>query len=119
MDIGTKLFTWMNGKQVGSDAFGNRYFVHRKGATRDGREMRWVIYNGLTEASKVPPEWHHWLHHGTDEVPDGSDPRKYAWQKEHQPNLTGTPYAYRPPGHVFEGGKRDKATGDYEPWSPA
>ncbi|MCR9072152.1 MAG: NADH:ubiquinone oxidoreductase subunit NDUFA12 [Alphaproteobacteria bacterium] len=119
MDVGTRLFTWMNGKLVGEDAYGNKYYVHKKGVLRDGHEMRWCMYKGLVEASKVPPEWHHWLHHGTDQVPDGKDPRQFAWQKEHQPNLTGTPYAYRPPGHVLEGGKRDKATGDYEPWTPA
>ena len=26
--------------------------------------------------------------------------------------------AYRPPGHEFKGGKRARATGDYEPWTP-
>jgi len=26
MTIGTRLFTWMCGAQVGQDAFGNRYF---------------------------------------------------------------------------------------------
>lgn len=91
MDVGTKIFTWMNGKLVGEDAYGNKYYVHRRGVLRDGHEMRWCMYKGLAEASKVPPEWHHWLHHGTDAVPTGEDPRQYAWQKEHQPNLTGTP----------------------------
>jgi len=32
--------------------------------------------------------------------------------------LTGSPQAYRPPGHDFQGGQRAKATGDYEPWTP-
>src|SRR3546814_3251531 len=72
-----------------------------------------LAYNGLAEASKVPPEWHGWLHHLTDTPPEATAPR-YAWQKEHMPNLTGTRYAYRPPGHVLQGGKRERATGDYE-----
>ena len=33
--------------------------------------------------------------------------------------LTGTDLAYRPPGHTLMGGHRAKATGDYEPWTPA
>ncbi len=33
--------------------------------------------------------------------------------------MTGTSQAYRPQGHILSGGKRDKATGDYEAWSPA
>lgn len=118
MDVGVRIFTWLNGKLVGEDAFGNRYYVHKKGALRDGREMRWVLYKGLAEASKVPPEWHRWLHHLTDAVP-GAGEHRFDWQRPHLPNLTGTRYAYRPPGHVLAGGKRDKATGDYEPWTPA
>ena len=33
-------------------------------------------------------------------------------------NLTGTGLAYRPPGHLKSGGRREKATGDYEAWKP-
>jgi NADH:ubiquinone oxidoreductase subunit len=119
MDVGLRLFTWLNGKLVGEDAYGNRYFVHKSGVKRDGREMRWVVYLGMAEASKVPPDWHGWLHHSTDVLPGGQDAPRFAWQKEHMPNLTGTRYAYRPPGHVLQGGKRERATGDYEPWTPA
>ena len=119
MDVGTHLYTWLNGRQVGTDAYGNRYFVHKGGRLRDGRQMRWVLYKGLTEASKVPAEWHGWLHHFVDETPSDGDRPRYDWQKEHTPNLTGTRHAYRPPGHVLQGGARDKATGDYEPWTPA
>jgi NADH:ubiquinone oxidoreductase subunit len=66
----------------------------------------------------VPPEWHGWLHHTVDEVPESGGKLKYAWQKEHQPNLTGTPAAYRPPGSVLMGGERAPAAGDYEAWRP-
>jgi NADH:ubiquinone oxidoreductase subunit len=38
--------------------------------------------------------------------------------KEHRPNLTGTPLAYRPPGHTLKGGHRAPASGDYEAWKP-
>ena len=104
--------------KVGTDAFGNKYF---RAKARKGykRERRWVIYKGQPEASAVPPEWHGWLHHQTDAVPDANaQSYRRVWQKPHQPNLTGTNLAYRPPGHVLSGGKRDKATGDYEAWKP-
>jgi NADH:ubiquinone oxidoreductase subunit len=26
--------------------------------------------------------------------------------------------AYRPPGSILAGGRRPKATGDYQPWTP-
>ncbi|HEX6956504.1 MAG TPA: NADH:ubiquinone oxidoreductase subunit NDUFA12 [Ferrovibrio sp.] len=109
--IGTKLYTWWKGKLVGKDQFGNRYFREK------GGRKRWVIYNGVAEASKVPPEWHAWLHYTTDEAPLGGVERK-PWQKEHVPNLSGTPFAYRPAGSVAKGGHRPPATGDYEAWQP-
>lgn len=105
-------------KLVGKDSLGNKYYraKPRKGYKR---ERRWVIYNGTPEASNVPPEWHGWLHHQTNKVPaiDGMSFRR-PWQKPHRPNLTGTTAAYRPPGHILQGGQREKASGDYEAWKP-
>lgn len=75
------------------------------------------MYKGAPEASSVPPEWHGWLHHQTDEVPSEEAFRR-PWQKPHKPNMTGTSGAYHPPGHILEGGKRSKGTGDYEAWTP-
>lgn len=120
--IGTRLLTWLRGGFVGEDAYGNRYYrmkgfkPARLGGGRFSRERRWVIYNGVPEGSKVPPEWHAWLHHMVDAVPQQR--RRYDWEKPHQPNLTGTPLAYRPHGSVLRGGHRARATGDYEPWAP-
>ena len=65
MYIGTLLFTWLKGRKVGADEFGNRYYLS-KGRRLQGRERRWVLYKGPAEASKVPPEWHAWLNHTTD-----------------------------------------------------
>ncbi|HVM80858.1 MAG TPA: NADH:ubiquinone oxidoreductase subunit NDUFA12 [Stellaceae bacterium] len=124
MSIGTRLFTWLRGELVGIDQFGNRYYREkpgrklRRGGGFDSRERRWVLYKGEAEASKVPPEWHGWLHHTVNEVPAEGGKPKYPWQKPHMPNLTGTPLAYRPPGSVLKGGQRARATGDYEPWQP-
>ena len=112
MTIRTRVITWLWGKRVGTDPYGNRYFVEKSG----GRK-RWVLYNGEPEASKVPPEWNAWLHHTVDELPS-AEPVTHPWEKAHLPNLSGTAAAYRPPGHVRRGAKRAAATGDYEPWRP-
>jgi NADH:ubiquinone oxidoreductase subunit len=114
MTIGTRLFTWMHGRAVGRDAMGNRYYEDRKAGS--ARPRRWVMYVGDAEASKVPPEWHCWLHYTTD-APLAETGRK-PWQKPHEPNFTGTAAGYRPPGHDYEGGHRAAATGDYEAWTP-
>jgi NADH:ubiquinone oxidoreductase subunit len=122
--LGTRLFTWLRGELIGSDQFGNRYYRDKsrrplkRGGGRESRERRWVIYKGEPEASRVPPEWHGWLHHTFDEPPKAAGQKKYPWQKDYVPNLTGTPDAYRPSGSVLRGGHRARAAGDYEAWTP-
>ena len=115
--FGTMLQTRFCGIEAGRDAFGNRYYRSRH-TPKGVREKRWVIYAGEPEASKVPPEWHIWLHHTADApLPQTSSSAK-PWIKPHQQNLTGTPEAYLPPGHILAGGKRDKANSDYQAWKP-
>lgn len=115
--IGTSLFTFFSGAYVGMDADGNRYYREKK-SPRHGREKRWVVYNGRPEASRVPPEWHGWLHHTMSEpLPDESDFHQ-AWNRPHHANLTFTDKAYLPPGHFLAGGKRARVGGDYQAWRP-
>lgn len=114
MNIGTRLYTWLNGREVGRDATGNIYYEERR-ARPGTRQRRWVGYAGAPEASTVPPEWHPWLHYTVDAPLTG--PAR-AWQKPHRANPTGTAAGYRPAGHDYEGGRRAAATGDYEAWSP-
>ncbi len=74
MTLGTRLLTWLRGDYVGIDSLGNRYYREKgrralpRGGGRASREKRWVIYAGEPEGSKVPSEWHAWLHHTIDEV---------------------------------------------------
>lgn len=110
--LGTRLMTWWKGRKVGQDDFGNRYYTERNG------NRRWVIYAGEPDGSRVPPEWNAWLQHTTDTIPDADSARDYPWEGEHQPNLTGMPGAYHPPGSLLGEGRRPQATGDYEPWRP-
>jgi NADH:ubiquinone oxidoreductase subunit len=117
MSLGTWLFTTLHGHLVGRDATGNRYYTERARKAGRLRQRRWVMFaDGVEEASVVPAEWHAWLHYTTD-API-SQAGRHAWQKPHQPNLTGTPLSYRPPGHDYKGGRRAETTGDYEPWTP-
>ncbi len=113
--IGTRLFSSRKGSRIGEDALGNLYFTG--GADVHGNPRRWVIYAGANDASRVPAEWHGWLHGTTDVVPDRESPPR-PWQAPTKPNLTGTREAYRPAGALEAGGRRAAATGDYEAWSP-
>jgi NADH:ubiquinone oxidoreductase subunit len=117
---GTALFTKRYGKFVGTDEFGNTYyraFGHQIDPSV-GHERRWVIYNGPIEATNVPPAWRGWLSHTHDIPPSEETYVPKPWEREHVPNRTGTPLAYRPPGSTKAHGERPPATGDYEAWSP-
>lgn len=116
--IGTAIFSAMNGRAVGEDHLGNRYFQSKKAGKAGQKDRRWVIYNGANDASRVPPEWHGWLHYSFDDAPESHLPPARIWEKEPTANLTGTAQAYRPQGALEAGGVRARATGDYEPWSP-
>jgi NADH:ubiquinone oxidoreductase subunit len=125
-----RLFAWWDGatlgalfdigrraRKVGEDEFGNRYYEERK-ASLEGRPRRYVIYNGYADASRVPVDWHGWLHHTFADPPTVAPFRRKPWEKDHVPNLTGTVYAYHPKGSLSEQGERAAASGDYEPWKP-
>jgi len=101
---------------VGEDVLGNVYYETKPDAK--GPRRRWVIYNGSNDASRVPPDWHGWLHGTLAETPDRALPPVRAWEKPAMPNFTGTALAYRPAGALERGGRRAAATGDYEAWSP-
>lgn len=117
MSLRTKIYTLLNGVLVGLDEFGNKYY-RGKGRKLNGRERRWVVYLNNEEASNIPPEWHAWLHHTVEEPLVEEAVEAKNWQSVHKPNLTGTEHSYRPKGHIYQGGKRSPATGDYSAWVP-
>ena len=110
--LGTAIYSWRHGKKVGTDLHGNVYYQSKKG------DRRWVIYNGLNDASRIPPDWYAWIHKQIDDVPDTALPPAPKFLQPPVPNLTGTPYAYRPSGSLERGGHRQAASGDYEAWTP-
>ena len=114
--LNTRFHTWRNGELVGKDEFGNSYY-RTKGGKIDpalGYERRWVIYSGANDASRVPPEWHGWLHNSYDGVPESHLPPARIWEVDYTPNATGSGQAYRPQGALERGGKRAPATGEGE-----
>ena len=138
MGIFGKIFTWWDGatlgthlwasrqggEHVGTDYAGNKYYrkARKGGEVATGSytqaEKRWVIYNGANDASRVPAEWHGWLHGAFDDVPESHLPPAKVWEADYTPNATGTAGAYLPQGALERGGRRAKAVGDYEAWSP-
>ncbi len=115
-NLNTRFHTWRKGERVGEDEFGNVYY--QGGKDSEGRTRRWVIYNGISEATKIPAGWHGWMHHRVDTPPSDETYTEREWQKPHQANMTGTRYAYRPQGSLARPGDRPKVTGDYDAWTP-
>ena len=108
--LGTQLFTWRRGQKVGTDVQGNIYYQTK------GGKRRWVIYNGESEASRVSPDWHGWLHFTWDQPPTSAPLTHKAWEQPHQENLTGTVAAYAPAGSLRRAVPADR--GDYDAWRP-
>ena len=104
--VGTFIYTLLTGKFAGSDQFGNKYYSNSK-------DKRWVIYKTNIEASKIPPEWHLWIHFLTNSKPE-SNVKKLNWQKKYEENLTGTSKAYKPDGSLLS--EKNKSLKKYEVW---
>ncbi len=127
-----QFFTWWNGstygtsftlwrrraRLVGKDEQGNRYFEEREPSASDGRKRRWVVYHGVAEGSRVPPDWHGWLHHTFEQPPTEAPLTRRDWEQDHLPNMTGTPLAYRPKGSLEQANPSEGARDAYEAWSP-
>lgn len=118
-----RMFTWWNstqttgvrlmtakGTKVGEDAEGNVYYQNKDGS------RRWVVYNGEIDASRIPPEWHGWIHFTWDEPPTKAPLTRKAWELPHLDNRTGTPAAYVPPGSIRRADPVVRS--DYEAWQP-
>ena len=108
--LGTQLWTWRKGNRVGEDAQGNVFYRNADDS------KRWVIFNGESEASRVSPEWHGWLHRTWDEPPTEKPLAHKPWEKPHQENLTGTTAAYAPAGSIRRAQPAPRS--DYEAWTP-
>jgi len=106
MNFINNFFIKFSCQKVGDDEFGNQYFQHKNG-------KRFVVYNGIAEASKIPAQWHGWMHHNSDLAPVQINTHKFAWQKTHLPNLTGTKNSYSPKNSVVK-----KTSATYEAWKP-
>ena len=88
--VGTFLFTTFFGSLVGKDEFGNKYYKNKNDS------KRWVIYNGEVESSRIPPEWHLWIHKTSNSTPDKINFVNHSWIKNHHENYTGSDMAYSP-----------------------
>ena len=106
MQFLSKALIRLSSQKIGIDEFGNEYFKNKNG-------KRFVVYKGIPEASKVPMEWHGWLHYTTDTPPVQINTHKFSWQKIHLPNLTGNKNSHSPKNSLIS-----KSNASYQAWKP-
>jgi NADH:ubiquinone oxidoreductase subunit len=103
--LGLLLYTKVFGQYVGSDTFNNKYYQSKKQANL----KRWVVYNGYYDPSKIPAEWHSWLHFTQDHPPQMAS-------KTWIPNTTGTKFAQKNISSIEN--IPQTALNCYERWTP-
>ncbi|MDC3090722.1 NADH-ubiquinone oxidoreductase subunit NDUFA12 family protein [Paracoccaceae bacterium] len=111
--VGTKLYTFLKGKKVGEDYFGNFYYESKD------QKNRWCIYSDQSEASRISPEWNSWLRFISNTLPTGNN-FTFEWQKPFDGNRTGLDSAYKPSTKKVDHLKEDLVNyhSDYKAWKP-
>ena len=111
--VGTKLYTYLNGKKVGEDYFGNLYYESKD------KKNRWCLYSNESDASKISPEWNSWLRFISVERPKDNS-TNHEWQRQFDGNLTGLNSAYKPRIVRTNSSKEDLDNHqfDYKAWKP-
>ena len=104
----------------GKDMHGNMYYEDVD-TSQHGRH-RWVVYHDLWNynATTVPPEWHGWLHHITDDEP-GANPNAFAkpfYAAEPTMTKTGTMDKYQPKGAFIHKRQEMGQWKKYRAWTP-
>ena len=117
MDLITKIRTFFFYNYIGKDQFGNKYY-EQKPRKEVGALKRIVKYNGLPEASKVPPGWHGWLHHNNNNIPNNQTNQEYHWQRQHLPNLSGTVHLKLPTKYIDNSKNDTNNETQYNAWAP-
>ena len=90
-NIGTILYTLLNGKKVGEDYYGNIFYIHKK-----NKKKRWVLYKKQIDPTSLEVEWQIWLTETYKDKEIIINKPSFKWQKNKKANLTGTTASYHP-----------------------
>ena len=89
--IGIILYSLLNGKKVGEDNQGNKFYIHKK-----NKKKRWVLYKKQIDPTNLEVEWQIWLTKTGQDKEIIINKPSFNWQKNKKANLTGTVDAYHP-----------------------
>jgi len=106
------------GRLVGVDGAGNKYYENQKELF--GQD-RWVeLAKWDYDASQIPCEWHPWLHHTHNVVPDSKFFKSLvpSYKVEHIENVSGTDAKYSPHNYLTMDTWRPAGSSYFEEWKP-
>lgn len=89
MTLTNKIFSFLFGIMVGKDELGNCFYESKKLSRHFNRRMRWVVYNGIPEPTKIQVNWYCWLSYQSNQLPTSNRPKSYIWIQCREINLTG------------------------------
>ena len=111
-NIPTILYSIFFGREVGTDHFGNKFYTHKKNASK-----RWVLYKKKVDPTAIDVEWQLWLNNNTIKPPAKKE-HNFSWQKSRLPNQTGSEDAYHPKSIKYSK-NIDKSSSDHNKiWNP-
>ena len=101
MSLGFKIYSYLNGKLLGVDSLGNKYYQEKKNSLK-----RWVIYAKGFGPDSLPTHFHNWLHNTSNENPEFQNSKD---------NLTGL-VKQRVLKHIVK--HKNSSTKGYNSWRP-
>ena len=90
-NIGTILYSLLNGKEIGRDQEGNKFYIHKK-----NKKKRWVLYKKKIDPTSLEVEWQTWLTETIFNEEKIRNDTNFKWQKSKKGNATGTADSYHP-----------------------
>ena len=94
-NIGTILYTLLNGKKIGQDLQGNKFYIHKK-----NKKKKWVLYKKQVDPTSLEVKWQIWLTEAANNDNTIYKNTNFKWQKNKKPNQTGTPDSYHPGSNI-------------------
>ena len=111
-NIGTILYSFFKGKKIGQDKAGNKFYVHKK-----NKNKKWVLYKYNIDPTSLTVKWQVWLTNKNNELLVNEE-NSFKWQKNKQPNVTGTINSYHPKGNIDKRNKNIMKENKNSIWDP-
>ena len=112
-NIGTILYSFLNGKKIGEDQQGNSFYIHKK-----NKKKRWVLYKSQIDPTILDVKWQIWLTDTNIDNETEINNINFKWQKNKKANLTGTPNSYHPVSNSRKEKKAIKKLNKNSIWKP-